>query len=599
MSFFVIQFLTGLSGSVSLFLTAAGLTVIFGVTRVVNFAHGSLFMLGAYLGWTFLSRLPSDPAWFIAGVIGASLVVAAIGAMLEATLLRRLYAAPELFQLLATFGVMLVIQDLTVLLWGPNDLSLPRPSWLRAFVRILDTRFPLYDLVLIGIGPLVLIGLLLLLRRTRFGMLIRGCTENREMAAALGVNQRLLSTVIFALGAGLAGLGGALILPDTSANTQMDLGVIVEAFVVVVVGGMGSVTGAFLASLLIGELQAFGIVLIPKATLVLIFVIMAAVLSVRPHGLLGVTPLTTGSKATPVLFRPPSQLLYRLAFVTVIVAATGPFWMPTYWLSVLTEILIAMVFACGLHLMMGPGGMISFGHAAWFGLGAYATALSTKVLSAPMPVALLAAPVAAGVIAVMFGWFVIRLSGVYLAMLTLAFAQIVWAVATQWTWLSGGDDGILGVWPSGPLPYFWWVLALTAGSVWLLHRAVLAPFGFALMAARDNEARASAIGLQPVRLRLVAFALSGAAAGLSGGLFAFKTGSVFPTYVAVGKSVDGLLMVLLGGIDSLTGPILGAVAYTGLYDVLLQTLPLWRMVLGLTIISLVLLFPNGLTGHRR
>ena len=119
------------------------------------------------------------------------------------------------------------------------------------------------------------------------------------------------------------------------------------------------------------------------------------------------------------------------------------------------------------------------------------------------------------------------------------------------------------------------------------------------MAARDNEARASAIGLQPVRLRLVAFALSGAAAGLSGGLFAFKTGSVFPTYVAVGKSVDGLLMVLLGGIDSLTGPILGAVAYTGLYDVLLQTLPLWRMVLGLTIISLVLLFPNGLTGHRR
>ena len=545
--------------------------MIFGVTRVVNFAHGSLFMLGAYLGWTFLSRLPSDPAWFIAGVIGASLVVAAIGAMLEATLLRRLYAAPELFQLLATFGVMLVIQDLTVLLWGPNDLSLPRPSWLRGFVRILDTRFPLYDLVLIGIGPLVLIGLLLLLRWTRFGMLIRGCTENREMAAALGVNQRLLSTVIFALGAGLAGLGGALILPDTSANTQMDLGVIVEAFVVVVVGGMGSVTGAFLASLLIGELQAFGIVLIPKATLVLIFVIMAAVLSVRPHGLLGVTPLTTGSQATRVLFRPPSQLLYRLVFVTVIVAATGPFWMPTYWLSVLTEILIAMVFACGLHLMMGPGGMISFGHAAWFGLGAYATALSTKVLSAPMPVALLAAPVAAGVIAVMFGWFVIRLSGVYLAMLTLAFAQIVWAVATQWTWLSGGDDGILGVWPSGPLPYFWWVLALTAGSV----------------------------GLQPVRLRLVACALSGAAAGLSGGLFAFKTGSVFPTYVAVGKSVDGLLMVLLGGIDSLTGPILGAVAYTGLYDVLLQTLPLWRMVLGLTIISLVLLFPNGLTGHRR
>ena len=243
MRFIATQFLTGLSGSVSLFLTSAGLTVIFGVTRVVNFAHGSLFMLGAYIGWSILTRLPHDPVWFGAGVAGTVLMVAVVGAGIEATLLRRLYQAPELFQLLATFGVLLVVQDLTLLVWGPNDLPLPRAAWLRGSVMILDGRFPQYDLILIGVGPLVLGGLLLLLERTQFGMRVRACTENRDMAAALGINQRGLSTMVFALGAGLAGLGGVLVLPDTSANMQMDLEIIVEAFVVVVVGGMGSVTG--------------------------------------------------------------------------------------------------------------------------------------------------------------------------------------------------------------------------------------------------------------------------------------------------------------------------------------------------------------------
>jgi branched-chain amino acid transport system permease protein len=596
LSFIAVQFLTGLSSSVSLFLTAAGLTVIFGVTRVVNFAHGSLFMLGAYLGWTILTRLPHTPVWFAGGILAVAAVVAIVGAALETSLLRRLYRAPELFQLLATFGVMLIIQDVTQLLWGPNDLSLPRAPWLRGFVTILDARFPTYDLVLIGIGPLVLLALLILLRRTRFGMLIRACTENRDLAGALGIDQRMLSTTIFALGAGLAGMGGALILPDTSANTQMDLAVIVEAFVVVVVGGMGSVTGAFLASLLIGELQAFGIVLIPKATLVLLFVIMAFVLSLRPNGLLGSIPLSSGHQTIRRLFPAPSRQLPWVAGALVFLAATAPFWLPAYPMAVLTEMLIAALFACGLHLMMGPGGMISFGHAAWFGLGAYASALAVR---APMPVALLAAPVAAGLIAGLFGWFIVRLSGVYLAMLTLAFAQIVWAIATQWTWLTGGDDGILGVWPSGPVPFYWWVLALTSGAIWLLQRAVRSPFGLALRGARDDQNRALAIGLQPARLRMVAFALSGSAAGLSGGLFAFKTGSVFPTYVAIGKSVDGLLMVLLGGIETVVGPIAGAIAYTGLYDLLLQTMPLWRLVLGLTIVGLVLAFPDGIAGGRR
>lgn len=597
MDAFVVQLLTGLASSATLFLIAAGLTVIFGVTRVVNFSHGSLYMLGCYLAWTILTRLPRDPAWFALGILAAALATGLIGAVLEILLLRRVYRAPELFQLLATFGVVLIIQDLVPLIWGPNDLPLPRPPWLRAFVTIGDLRFPRYDLILIAIGPIVLALLWLLLHRTRFGMLIRAATEDREMAAALGIDQRILFTAVFALGAALAGLGGALILPNTSANVGIDLSVIVEAFVVVVVGGMGSVTGAFAAALLIGTAQAFGIALLPKATLVLAFVIMALVLILRPNGLLGAPlPPVKGAAATHALV-PPTAPATRVGLVIgLVLAALAPWLLPPYPLAVLTEALIAMVFAASLHLAMGPGGMVSFGHAAWFGLGAYAAALSAKALMLPVPMGLAMAVLVAGVAAAGFAAFVVRLSGVYLAMLTLAFAQIVWATATQWASVTGGDDGVLGVWPA--FPFYGVVLVLSAGTVVLLRCAIHAPFGFALRAARDSESRATAIGLHPAQLRMVAFTLAGAAAGLSGGLFAYAKGSVFPSYVHVSHSVDALLMVLLGGVQTVAGPIVGALAYTGLYDLLLRETALWRLSLGIIIITLVLLFPNGIAGIR-
>ena len=593
MDFLVVQALTGLAGAASLFLVAAGLTVIFGVTRVVNFSHGSLFMLGAYIAWSILTRLPRDPVWFAVGCLGAACATGGLGVLLEITLLRRLYRTPELLQLLATFGVVLIVQDAMPLLWGPNDLPLPRPPWLRAFVPILGQRFPVYDLVLIGLGPLVLGGLWLLLHRTRFGMLVRAATEDRDMAAALGINQTALFTAVFALGSALAGLGGALALPDRSANLQMDLGVIVEAFVVVVVGGLGSVTGAFLASLLIGELQAFGLVFFPRASLVLLFAAMAVVLVLRPNGLLGeaLAPIK-GAAGVPALIRPPRRWASSAGGVAVVLCALAPFVLGPYPVSVLTEALIAMLFATSLHLMMGPGGMPSFGHAAWFGIGAYAAGL----LARSPPLALTASVAVSGLAAAGFGWFVVRLSGVYLAMLTLAFAQIAWAVAVQWSWLTGGDDGILGVWP-GP-GFYWVVLGCTAAGVCLLLRAMHAPFGFALRATRDSPARAEAIGLRSDRLRFVAFTLAGAAAGLSGGLFAFAKGSVFPGYLGIERSVDALLMVLLGGVRTIVGPVVGALAYTGLYDGLLQVTSLWRLALGSVILLLVLAFPGGMAERR-
>jgi branched-chain amino acid transport system permease protein len=250
--------------------------------------------------------------------------------------------------------------------------------------------------------------------------------------------------------------------------------------------------------------------------------------------------------------------------------------------------------------MMGPGGMPSFGHAAWFGIGAYATALAARLLALPLPIALVMAPAAAGLAALLFGAFVVRLSGVYLAMLTMAFAQIVWAISFQAVSVTGGDNGILGIWPSGwlrsPLHFYWLVLGLCVGVTLLLRRVIYAPLGYAIRASRDAPARAEAIGLDTRRLRLAAFALAGAAAGLAGGLFAYAKGSVFPTYVAIPRSIDALVMVLLGGVQTVSGPIVGALAYTGLYDALLLYAQLWRLALGATIVLLVLAFPEGIAG---
>ncbi len=596
------QLLTGLAAASSLFLVAAGLTVIFGVTRVVNFSHGSLCMLGAYIGWSILTRLPRDPASFALGILLAALATGAIGILIELTLLRRIYRAPELFQLLATFGVVLVLQDVTLRLWGPNDLTLPRPPWLRAVIHLDQTRFPVFDLVLIAIGPAILALLHLLFTRTRWGTLVRAATLDREMVAALGVDQRRLFTGVFALGATLAGLGGALSLPDGSANLGIDLAVITDAFVVVVVGGLGSLPGAYLAALVIGLLQSFGLALIPQATLVLVFALMAVVLAVRPNGLLGrpQTAARTLPETLPVI-RPAPLALRRLGLAALVLAALAPLVLGPYALSILSEAFVAVLFAASLHLMMGPGGMPSFGHAAWFGIGAYAAGLLAPHVpaAAALVVSLLAAPLVAGTAALLLGAVVVRLSGVTLAMLTLAFAQIVWAAAFQAVGVTGGDNGILGLRPPAWLPgsgLYWLTLASCTAATLALRRVIYAPLGTAIRATRDSPLRAEAIGLPVKRLRLAAFTLAGAAAGLAGSLYAAAKGSVFPTYVSIPKSVDALVMVLLGGVATVSGPILGALAYTGLYDLLLRATDLWRAALGAAIILLVTLFPEGLAG---
>ncbi|MGB3291038.1 MAG: ABC transporter permease [Burkholderiaceae bacterium] len=611
---FIVQFLNGLAEASSLFLVAAGLSLIFGVSRIVNFAHGSLYMLGIFIAYSFVQYWGQGPLGFWASLLGAALVVGLLGALVEMILLRRIYQAPEMFQLLATFALVLVFNDMALWLWGPDDLLGPLAPGLNGSLRIFDRYLPVYDLVLIVLGPAVLLALWLLLTRTRWGTLIRAATQDREMLGALGVNQAWLFTGVFALGAFLAGLGGAVQIPRQPASLGLDLSVIGDAFVVVVVGGMGSIPGAYLAALIIAQLKALCIALgvidiagisvaFPKLTLVVEFIFMAFVLVFRPWGLLG-KPLTSvrqaGQPEAPL--RAPGPAFKWLALVLLAGFALLPSLSGVLpYVPVLAQdMLIAVLFAVSLHFMMGLGGMPSFGHAAYFGIGAYAAALLFKSAGLGMAAALFSAPLATGLAAVVFGWFCIRLTGVYLAMLTLAFAQIVWSVVYQWDEVTGGSNGIVGIWPEAWLSghaYYYFTLAVLAVAIFLVRRMAFAPFGHALRAVRDSALRADAIGLNVKGVQWTAFIIAGLLAGLAGALYVFSKGSTSPEVITVGKSVDGLVMVLLGGIQTLSGPIVGAAGFTLLQDYFVGITEYWRALFGAVILLIVLIFPQGIAGY--
>jgi branched-chain amino acid transport system permease protein len=613
----LVQLVNGLADACALFLVASGLSLIFGVTRIVNFAHGSFYMLGVYVAYSLTSRFGATLAGFWLSVVAAALVVAVIGALVEVWVLRRIYHAPELFHLLATFALVLIFRDAALYIWGPEDLFGPRAPHLAGAIELLGHSLPAYDIALIAIGPLVLAMLWYALARTRWGTLVRAATQDREMVGALGVNQAWLFTAVFALGATLAGLGGALQLPREPATLAMDLNTIGAAFVVVVVGGMGSIPGAYAAALLLSEIKAvciwLGVVDIfgysvsfSKLTLVVDFIVMAVVLVWRPWGLFGrpQAPSRYVGMAEEPLRRASKGYLWLVAALGAVLMAMPLLTADSPYTTVLMiDLLIAALFAASLHFIMGPAGMHSFGHAAYFGLGAYGAALLVRASGLPMEAALVVAPLVAALGALVYGWFAVRLSGVYLAMLTLAFAQITWAVVYQWDSFTGGSNGLTGVWPSQWLSdkraYYWLTLVLVAAGILLLRRVLFSPFGYALRAGRDSVLRADAIGIDVKRMQWTAFVIAGAAAGLAGSLYAFSKGSISPESLSVDKSVDGLVMVLLGGIQTLAGPVVGAVTFSWLHDTVARNTDYWRATLGAIILILVLLFPQGIAGFAK
>ena len=270
-----------------LFLIASGLSLVFGVMRVLNFAHGSFYMLGAYLAWQVVQLLSPMLLSFWLAVFTAAFGVAILGAIVERSLLRRLYGREELYQLLLTYGLVLILGDAAKAIWGTRQLSVSRPSILAGSFEVLGATLPVYNLFIMLIGPAIAVAGWLALTRSTAGRFVRAAALDREMLGALGANVGAIYTGMFFVSSFLAGLSGALVTPIQSIVPGMDVEIIVEAFIVVVIGGLGSFWGTFWGSVIYGEVLSFGILIFPTFSIFSVFALMAVILIVRPWGLFG------------------------------------------------------------------------------------------------------------------------------------------------------------------------------------------------------------------------------------------------------------------------------------------------------------------------
>ena len=280
--------LSGLTSAAILFLVSMGIQLVFGALRIVNVAHGSFFMYGAFIMATVVAMMPfGREISFWLGLVVVTVVVAALGALVEILVLRRIYGREHLVQLLVTFAIFFIFADLARQLWGNQYRTVPVPDLLANSVSILGRQFPVYSLFVIAVALLAALLLFILLRMTMFGWRIRSAVEDPELLSCTGTNVSLLFTVVFGLGVGLAGLAGAIVAPTQAVNFGVDASILVAAFIVSIVGGLGSIPGAALGSVIIGLVQAFGILWFPHWETTFIFVAMILLLAFRPEGLLG------------------------------------------------------------------------------------------------------------------------------------------------------------------------------------------------------------------------------------------------------------------------------------------------------------------------
>jgi len=286
LSMIFVQFISGLSRAMILFLMASGLTIVFGVMRVINFAHGAFYMLGAFMAFT-LTHILTGLIGFWCTLLVAPTIVCLIGGLVEVILLRRIYDKEHLLQILLTYALIFVFNDLIKLIWGVDLRIVPLPPSLAGFVTLFGHSFPVYYFFIIGVGGAVAMLLWLLLKKTRFGKLLRASAERREMVDLLGYNVGAIFTLVFVLATWLGGLSGAVIAPTVRLSLGMGMEIIIECFIVVIVGGLGNIWGALLGALIAGQIYAFGILFIPKYAMAFLFVLAAIIIIFRPYGLLG------------------------------------------------------------------------------------------------------------------------------------------------------------------------------------------------------------------------------------------------------------------------------------------------------------------------
>ncbi|GAA4332556.1 hypothetical protein GCM10023144_22750 [Pigmentiphaga soli] len=613
------QVFNGLQYGVLLFLMAAGLTLVFGIVNFINLAHGVQFMLGAYFS-LMVARFTGS---YALGVLGAMAGTLLVGALLERTLFRRLYARDHLDQVLCTFGVILICNEAANMIWGPEPLNAPIPAFLQGQVALFGgAQVPVYRLAVIAVGLAVAALLYFVVSFTRAGMLIRACASNRQMLGLLGVDVARIHRAIFGFGALLAGLAGAMAAPLFSVVPGMGDEMVIVAFSVVIIGGLGSVKGALIGGLLIGMVDTLGRAYAkpllamafspqlagavgPALSSMLIYLLMAAVLLLRPQGLLPPRGVRRAGHAPPpaigrhgmAIARPEASPAWALGLLAVLAALPllAQALDQPFLLDLVARFMVFGIAALSLGFILGFGGLVSFGHALYLGIGAYAVGIlayhGVGGAAVQWPVAVLAS----SMVALATGTVALRTSGSFFIMITLAFSQMFYFIGVS---LSdyGGDDGMsLPVRSAlGPLDlnepavFYYLCLAALAAAYLGCRRLVRSKFGLALQGARSNDRQMRALGYDTFGYRMAAMAIAAAACGFAGALLANSTQFVGPHFMHWARSGDLMTMVIVGGVGTYLGPVLGAFTLLGLEKYLADFTQHWPILLGAALILVVL-----------
>ena len=619
--------LNGLTIGMVYVLVAAGLSVVFGVMGVLNLAHGELLALGAYFAFSLVTGFDAGGFWV--ALIAVPLLVGVVGAVTERGLVSRVYGRGQLAQILLTFGLLLIIYDLKRFVWGTDPKFYSPPAVIDETVTILGFSYSGYSYFIIAAGGLLALGVWAALTRTRIGLVVRAGSEDREMVRNLGVDIDRYYTLVFGAGAALAAFGGVVLGGYQNVSLEMGNAVIIPAFVIVVLGGLGSFRGAVVGGLLVGIVQSGVSTFVPTFQGVVIFLLMIGVLLVRPEGLFGgATDQITTGRSDPSEFVSgvgggvlTGRLRSRVGLAAVGVLALVPVFQGILYsdfvVSLLITVLIWALFAMSLDIVLGYTGLISLGHALFYGMGAYATLLTLLYVSPSAFVAVGVAVVVTAAAAWIVGHLAIRVSGVYFVMITLAFAEIVRQVVVRVD-VTGGSSGLfgapeplygiggvgirfsevlVGVEPlvfTGDALFYYLVLGVVVASYLGVRRMMASPFGTVLQAIRESELRARFVGYGVRSVKRRAFVISSTLAGLSGALFALYNGFVAPDLLNWINSGNAIIMVVLGGSGTLYGPMIGAAVFTLIERQVSTVLPWWRLLLGALFVLVVLVLPTGL-----
>jgi len=592
------QLTVGLVNGAFYAMLSLGLAVIFGILNIINFAHGAQYMLGAFTAYVLLTYFGIGywPALFIAPV-----VVGLFGIILERTVLQRVYRSGHTYGLLLTFGLALTIEGAVRNYFGSAGLPYSTPEELRGGVNLGFMFLPMYRAWVIIASVLVCFGTWYAIERTRLGAYLRAATENPTMVDAFGINVPLLISLTYGVGVGLAALAGVMAAPIYQVSPQMGSIQIITVFAVIVIGGMGSIRGAIFSGFLLGLAEGLTKVFYPQASSTVIFAIMAIVLLLRPAGLFGRDrEAEAGSAETSIA---PQNVLSNqyLVGTLLLCAVIAPFLLYPMFL---VKVLCFALFASAVNLLLGYAGLLSFGHAAYFGGAAYITAYLVKVGGLDPISGIIAGTAVATVLGLIIGWLAIRRQGIYFAMVTLAFAQMIYFIAVQAPF-TGGDDGIQAV-PRGHLlglidlnsnlAIYYFVLVIFILGVWLVNRTIHSPFGNVLTGIRENERRMRSLGYDVDHYKLLAFVISAALAGVAGSTksIAFQLASLTDVHWAM--SGEAILIAIVGGIGTVLGPILGAFVVAGIEHYLAGIGSWLTVVQGLIFVSCVLIFRQGIMG---